>query len=640
MQNVALLLIAGLSVIAPELVLHSVMPIFTFMSSSVLHKYDEYSVSVIDQTIDQVVPALIQSLHDQKRDVVSGTSELLLSFTAAFEHIPSHRRLRLFHALITKLGTKDFLFAVMAMLANRFAMSKDVLTLIIGLVSDTSAVVELAVSCNLLFFFFFFFDNLLQQTYTKYLDLVGDSLKSKPGVSQVLLGIGSSDMREPRKVAVDLLRVLAHVFKHSSLKGKMAQTFASENTTATEEIRILFSRILEQLLYIGELAKGTRSLNNACGEVLSALFGTLSLVDFLDTIEILLQRQDDELRRKVLRVLESRLRQNPEPDSTSQNRVLDFLPILVQIVGSSPDILLKHAAVASIDRIADKYGRKDPSKVVSAAKIITSAACLGQTDGRIRIMGIFCLTTLVEVLGQALIPALPEIFSRSLGLLESSLNEEDGGRLHDVVYSLLSELFVHVPFMVSAAQLDRILLLSFKSASSDINEQSSDDSREETLRLMATKMNVGSTFAAVDRNWQCAVEAGPVATREALGILSTAIEKHPKSAISKNVGILSAILLKAFGLRQEQAALGSGAKFDASDLEETENVIIQVTISMIYKLNDTTFRPIFVKFVEWAGAGLSAKDALGKLSRLTMLYKFLQSFFGTLQVRRKRRKRN
>ena len=626
--------------IAPELVLHSVMPIFTFMSSSVLHKYDEYSVSVIDQTIDQVVPALIQSLHDQKRDVVSGTSELLLSFTAAFEHIPSHRRLRLFHALITKLGTKDFLFAVMAMLANRFAMSKDVLTLIIGLVSDTSAVVELAVSCNLLFFFFFFFDNLLQQTYTKYLDLVGDSLKSKPGVSQVLLGIGSSDMREPRKVAVDLLRVLAHVFKHSSLKGKMAQTFASENTTATEEIRILFSRILEQLLYIGELAKGTRSLNNACGEVLSALFGTLSLVDFLDTIEILLQRQDDELRRKVLRVLESRLRQNPEPDSTSQNRVLDFLPILVQIVGSSPDILLKHAAVASIDRIADKYGRKDPSKVVSAAKIITSAACLGQTDGRIRIMGIFCLTTLVEVLGQALIPALPEIFSRSLGLLESSLNEEDGGRLHDVVYSLLSELFVHVPFMVSAAQLDRILLLSFKSASSDINEQSSDDSREETLRLMATKMNVGSTFAAVDRNWQCAVEAGPVATREALGILSTAIEKHPKSAISKNVGILSAILLKAFGLRQEQAALGSGAKFDASDLEETENVIIQVTISMIYKLNDTTFRPIFVKFVEWAGAGLSAKDALGKLSRLTMLYKFLQSFFGTLQVRRKRRKRN
>jgi U3 small nucleolar RNA-associated protein 10 len=121
------------------------MPIFTFMGSSVLRKDDEYSVSVIDQTIDQVVPALIQSLRDQKRDVVSGTSELLLSFTAAFEHIPSHRRLRLFHALITKLGTQDFLFAVLAMLANRYAMDKDVLVLMTGLVSDASAPVELTV---------------------------------------------------------------------------------------------------------------------------------------------------------------------------------------------------------------------------------------------------------------------------------------------------------------------------------------------------------------------------------------------------------------------------------------------------------------------------------------------------------------
>lgn len=136
---------AGLSSIVPELVLHSVMPIFTFMGSTVLKKDDDYSVSVIDQTIDQVVPALIQSLRNQKRDIVSGTSELLLSFTAAFEHIPSHRRLRLFHALITKLGTQDFLFAVLAMLANRYGMDKDVLTLISSLVSDAEAPAELTV---------------------------------------------------------------------------------------------------------------------------------------------------------------------------------------------------------------------------------------------------------------------------------------------------------------------------------------------------------------------------------------------------------------------------------------------------------------------------------------------------------------
>jgi U3 small nucleolar RNA-associated protein 10 len=50
-QNTALLLVAGLSVLVPELVLHSVMPIFTFMGASVLRKDDAYSSHVVDQVL-------------------------------------------------------------------------------------------------------------------------------------------------------------------------------------------------------------------------------------------------------------------------------------------------------------------------------------------------------------------------------------------------------------------------------------------------------------------------------------------------------------------------------------------------------------------------------------------------------------
>ncbi|GFF23996.1 U3 small nucleolar RNA-associated protein 10 [Aspergillus udagawae] len=609
-QNAALLLVAGLSVIAPELVLHSVMPIFTFMGSSVLRKDDEYSVSVIDQTIDQVVPALIQSLRDQKRDVVSGTSELLLSFTAAFEHIPSHRRLRLFHALITKLGTQDFLFAVLAMLANRYAMDKDVLVLMTGLVSDASAAVELT-------------------TYSKFLGLVSDSLKPKPGISQVLLGIGSDDGREPQKVAVDLLRDLAYLFKHSSLKVKMAKTFASEDEEATRQLRTLFSQILEQVLTIGDSVQSMKLVSQANGDVLAALFGTLTLVDFLDTIEVLLQRPNDELRRKVLRLLEGRLRQNPERDGASQIRVLDFLPTLVDIIRNSTDILLKHAAVACIDRIAEKYGKKDPSRVIGAAQVVASEACIGQTDDRIRIMGVLCLASMAETLGQAMIPALPEALSRSLALLELSLEQgKENSRLHDAVFSLFSALFVHIPYMISGTHLDKILLLSFKSANA---EDCEDESRQEALKMMARKVDMAAALGAVDRNWQYAVQAGPVAAKETLEVVSLAVEKHPKSATGKNIGVLSSILFKAFDLRREQLALGANATFDAVDVDEIEDALNDVTIKMIYKLNDTTFRPIFTKMLDWATSGLPKKDTQGSWARLTTFYKFLQVFFGTLQ---------
>ncbi|KAJ5918008.1 U3 small nucleolar RNA-associated protein 10 [Penicillium verhagenii] len=609
-QNAALLLVAGLSVIAPELVLHSVMPIFTFMGSSVLRKDDDYSVSVIDQTIDHVVPALIQSLRSQKRDIVSGTSELLLSFTAAFEHIPSHRRLRLFHALITKLGTQDFLFAVLAMLANRYSNDKDVLTLMTGVASDTTPVVELT-------------------TYSKYLNLVIDAFQPKAGISQILLGIGSDDGRDPQKVAVDLLHDLAHLLKHSSLKSKLEAAFEKDDEVAGQ-VRACFSRVLGQVLNIGESVQSMKPVSQACGEVLGALFSTLSLVDFLDTIEVLLQEPNDDLRRKVLRLLENRLRQTPERDNESQIRVLDFLPTLVKIVESSPDTMLKHAAVACIDRITEKYGRKDPSKVITAAKVVASSSCIGYDDERIRIMGVLCLASMAEVLGQAMIPALPDTLNQSVKLLEISLLPgKENSRLHDAVFSLFSALLDHLPFMISAATLDKILILAFKSTNANLDD-SCEDSREETLRLMAArKMDLTATLGAINRNWQNAVEAGPTATTEVLQVLSLAVEKNPKSTVSNNIGVLTTILFKAFDLRREQAVLGDRAQFDAGDLDEAEATMHDVAIKMIYKLNDSTFRPLFTKLVEWSTS--PQKDEQGQVARLTTFYKFLQVFFGTLQ---------
>jgi U3 small nucleolar RNA-associated protein 10 len=142
---------------------------------------------------------------------------------------------------------------------------------------------------------------------------------------------------------------------------------------------------------------------------------------------------------------------------------------------------------------------------------------------------------------------------------------------------------------------------------------------------------MASTLASIDRNWQQAVSAGPAATREVLEAVSQSIEKHPKSATMKNLAVLSSILFRAFDLRREQVVLVSKSVFDVSDIEAIEDLFNDVTVKMIYKLNDTTFRPIFTKLVAWA-TGLPKKDTQGTLARLTTFYRFLQVFFGTLQV--------
>jgi U3 small nucleolar RNA-associated protein 10 len=611
-QNTALLLVSGLAVIAPEQVLHSVMPIFTFMSSSVLKKDDDYSVMVIDQTIDQVVPVLVQSLRNQKRDVVAGTSELLLSFTAAFEHIPSHRRQRLFQALVTKLGARDFLFAVLAMLANLHGLDKNVSALMTHLVSGLDPEVQLV-------------------TYQKYLNLVSDSLKPKPGISQILLGVGNEGSKDKHIIAESLLRSLSYCLKHSSLKTQLATVFNSDAEETLARVGTLFSQILEQVLIMVDVVQDIKPLSNACSETLGSVLSVLSLVDLLDTIEQLLQRPNPDLRRKVLRLLENRLRQTPEREGAAQNRVLEFVAFLNQVVESSDDVLLKHAAVACIDRIAEKYGRKDPEKILPAAMVIASDSCLGQDDNRIRVLGLLCLASMTEVLGEEVIPALPETLKKSLALLESSM--QDGTvneQLHNAVYSLLAALLVQVPFMLSGKTLDTILQLSFKSAELELSDEGA-DARRDALKLIAKKVDVKESFGAVERNWAVATTSGPIATKEALDIVSVAIEKHPKSATAKNVSILSKLLFRAFDLRREQQSAVADSQFEETQLQGIENMVNGVTIKMIFKLNDTVFRPLFMELVEWATNGVSKSDAQGRILRLTSFYKFLQSFFGTLK---------
>lgn len=72
------------------------------------------------QTIHRVIPPLVKSLRKRNQDPVTGTADLLLSFTAAFKHVPTHRRLQLFMSLIQTLGENEFLFALLSMLADKY----------------------------------------------------------------------------------------------------------------------------------------------------------------------------------------------------------------------------------------------------------------------------------------------------------------------------------------------------------------------------------------------------------------------------------------------------------------------------------------------------------------------------------------
>ncbi len=74
--------------------------------------------------MESVIPRLVQSLRKGKGDPLMGVSELLLSFVAAYQHIPAQQRLRLFKSLAEKLGADDFLFALLVLLKDKYPSGK------------------------------------------------------------------------------------------------------------------------------------------------------------------------------------------------------------------------------------------------------------------------------------------------------------------------------------------------------------------------------------------------------------------------------------------------------------------------------------------------------------------------------------
>ena len=628
--NEALLLVASLARVAPEVVLHSVMPIFAFMGSSVMKHADEYSALVVNKTITEVIPPLIDTFRKSRRSLVSSASELLSSFVVAYEHIPSHRKRDIFVSLIENLGPTEFLFAVLAMFVDRYGTTDNITAFLAEIVNKFPVEVQL-------------------QTLVKTVDLVDDIFKPKPVLVPVLLGKNENEEYDAQKSALKQLTLLPQLLSNGRLRREI-NLLAERDDMEAGKIRDLYATLLEDILALASTVKSQKALYSRCEDALGNLLNLLSISEFVKSVETLLDRPNVSLRQKVLRALELRVDTEKTSDAKSRAALLAFLPQLTAVIRESRDIDYKRTAVTCVDKIAEKYGKKDLEAVAAAAETIAGDQCLGQPTDRLRIMALLCLASLVDVLQDSIVPVLPAAIPKALDYLQSSLQESTWNpELHNASYAFITSLTQHLPFMLSGAYLDRILLCSAASAAATALDEDAVTNRKQCLGFLAKLVDPKTLFQAMERNWDTIARSGfsvrdtrvrmtmktcannQQAIAEYLEVLGTAINKQPKSAVSKNVMALSGIFLKALDLRRENRSGDSAAVLDTTSLDKIKTGIDQVALGMIYKLNDATFRPMFSELMEWSSSGLPKTDVSGRTLRQESVYGFLSTFFGTLK---------
>ena len=445
MQNRSLLLVAALADVAPEVVLHSVMPIFTFMGANVLRQDDEYSAHVIEQTIQRVIPPLVRSLHQKSQalstEVIGGVSELLVSFVTAYKHIPAHRRMRLFVKLTDTLGAGEFLFVIIAMLAERY----------IEIGQHGKAEGDIVPFCKGVAGAFN--DEIRLFTVVEYLDIISDVLHDRPqGIPNFIFESFKDRSLEMRSLtAIKLLHMLAAIIDSEKLRTQINRRFR-EGDMDSERLRTYFSKALEKVLALGSrYTEGP--IQPAIALVMDNLLNLLSTPEFVRVVDSLIR--ESQFQRSALATFRVRITSEYHSDSASRTAVLNLTPRLADILTSSTTSNeLKGDALSCISAVTTKHGRREPGIIYNLTEAVIGSGGLRSEDDGLKVLSLVCLSDMAACLGGRIVPIVPKTIPFCLELLERHDGRKRTSALvQNAVFAFLEALVNTIPsFMTSYLQ--------------------------------------------------------------------------------------------------------------------------------------------------------------------------------------------
>ncbi|EWC47142.1 hypothetical protein DRE_03511 [Drechslerella stenobrocha 248] len=635
LQNAALLLIAALADLAADVVLHSVMPIFTFMGANVLRQDDEYSAHVIEQTIHRVIPPLLRSLRSQvpaaaassTRGVDASVAEIMGSFVAAFQHVPAHRRMKLYMSLSQSMGGNEYLYVLLLLLGEKAVEER---------VAGRHMAVTVTEFCE--GFCGMFAAEEQVGAFVRYLDVcvqlatgAGDAAAGK-----VMLLFRDKQLGEERVVAlaVGLMEMLGGMLGSRKLRNQVANAHKS----ASGEVALLKERFVDAVkrcLQAGQCGGAVETAAEAC---LKALLDLLPIPLFVTITGELIKDAASPYRAGILATFKSRIA--AETKKASQDAALEFLPQLeVLLKDAASPAAVRAETISCITVITEKYGKDKPDAVVGLLDTITGETAFGSDDEGLQVLSMLCLIAAVRCLGGRIIPALPRIAPPAIALLEKEMEQETPAFLvHNAVWPLLGDLVNAIPnFMPS--YLERMLRVAYTAASkeeqtgNDTDEDEEDEAealeerlaaapavREELFRAVAKKLPAKPLVKAVLNSWEDATKAGLPALRLVFSLLGNTIQAVPKQDFGTVQDMLFKLFLLAFDIRS--LPLVADADADADAVDEVQGMMYAALLQMVFKLNDKVFRPFFARLVKWTGEGGSAK----KDSRLQTFYGFLNNF--------------
>ncbi|KAF2077564.1 hypothetical protein CYY_001105 [Polysphondylium violaceum] len=625
--NNSLLLLSFLSTKYPQKIFKFFDSVLKMLKFILVNGNDNFSLMILSKFLKELLPSLVQ--HG-----ISLTTIFKLVLDS-FSSIPKNHRLSIFNSVVKSVDYQQLHLLFYLILIKKIQGLRDMTNKLkdqedamdtneeteldqfndfVSILCDQIPVVEMSASLA---------------SITKYLNFISidsglcvadeesatTNSSDAKGENEIIQLLAKSNSKDNRLLQVNTLdficeRLCSRAYLESlsfQLDQEQKDLVEKHYLVAFENLLVLLKKITESMEALGRSGTGKEkymkkllSTVHLCMDRYSQL---LSVQGFISTITQLLNHSDANVRRRSLVIFNEKI--TLIKNDLSSEDVVQFLTLLDSfskiIENNNETETNKQTALLSFEILARNFATSHPSKFLSQIPIIIKS--MGHSSHQVVSSSLICIATLCSELQSKTIPYIPQFFPLLLNTLTGSYknaaNEETETRtllqiscissLEMMLNKISKFLSPYLPQLLNALLHPRLTSHTSQQLSTKLFAQVKKlltlITKNVEFRLLLPAMFSAYEFAIHSENDQSLI-----CLFDFVGDISSNL--GPKDIALHHKSIFK-FYLQCFEFRKKY-------KNRVKNVDKVEEHIINSFMTLVMKLNENLFKPLFIKILDWA----------------------------------------
>lgn len=582
-RNQALMVLIAIARVFPQKVLKHIVDIFSVVGSSTITQDDKYSHDVTQQLLVVVVPFWLETSKDP--------TALLQIIVTALPRVPSHRRMSLVTTLLRVMKEKDSLHLFLRLLLDET----------MHVTNGEEVAVENGET-----------NRELQTWMDRW---------------EVKFAKDLCQEYAPSVWLPALVKLLKATSESTSPAARQFITYQLQGLHGNDISRIpqeAFVALLGQVVM--QLHSGKKENQLSLVSLLDCLTLIMAPITYLEGLIRLLKNSDKNICRKVLLLYTARMKMQDENGERPQRSnkfehkqnaksVLKKEPEFQErMVSQLSDILVaptedssanvKLAALEALERCATRLANTDRAgTLINIVPAVLSI--LSVKKKALSVAGVRCVGTLVSILGPRALPSLPDISTQlfimgrdaSLSCSDTEgVKESNANSGTEIIVSILKTLIAiveHLGAFINPYLNDLISYLVLQRSvikSPDVNVSKN----AATLReLISEKIPARLLLDPLIVTYERSISVGPEATSALFLMVAAVASRMDRTSVPLYYVKIFNVCLQALDFRTNRPS-------NFASITEVEKSVIDALSSLVLKLSENSFKPLFVNLLDWA----------------------------------------